>query len=238
MPAGKAPLEDDSDSSAAAALAVAAADKAGDQPGGGSSTAAGQGQYLLRRTGQLGRQCRPAFHPQFTLAGTQPQFVLPQVGWLPCDMGFGPATIANSDLLSNLPTITPHSHSSTSTQKVTGDVLRVTTRLGGPTLPGLGPLAAAQRAAEAGRLLRRRLPQEAVEYLLPPKSQSQELASQVTGGWACSSTVLVTTDRSKVQTQPTNKPNQKTQLPTLRRCTGATAHRSPLSVSCRTQPRW
>lgn len=71
--------------------------------------------------------------------------------------------------------------------QVTGDVLRVTTRIGAPTLPGFGPSAAAQAAAVAETARRggaqaaqrRRLPQAAVEYLMPPHAPSAELASQV-----------------------------------------------------------
>ncbi|KIZ03210.1 tRNA-dihydrouridine synthase A [Monoraphidium neglectum] len=143
---GKAPIEDESDALAAAALAVeAAAEGAAAEVGAAPAAGAAAGQGREQR--HLRRQWRPAFHPAFTLTGTQPQFMLPQV---------------------------------------TGDVLRVTTRIGAPVLPGFGPSPAAQNAAasEAARrgggaaARRRQLSQAAVDYLMPAQAPNPDIASQ------------------------------------------------------------
>jgi hypothetical protein len=76
------------------------------------------------------------------------------------------------------------------TLKVTGDVLRVTTRIGAPVLPGFGPSPAAQNAAasEAARrgggaaARRRQLSQAAVDYLMPAQAPNPDIASQVGPG--------------------------------------------------------
>lgn len=80
QPPGKAPIEDDVEMSMAAAMALAAAADSGEA---GQRAGAGGGQTACqRRQEQLrGRQWRPAFHPAFTLTGTQPQLLLPQVNW-------------------------------------------------------------------------------------------------------------------------------------------------------------
>ncbi|KAI8464836.1 MAG: hypothetical protein J3K34DRAFT_525879 [Monoraphidium minutum] len=71
--------------------------------------------------------------------------------------------------------------------RVTGDVLRVTTRIGAPVLPGFGPSPAAQAAAAAEAARRGdgaaaraqwQLPQAAVDFLMPPLAPNPELVSQ------------------------------------------------------------
>jgi len=88
---GKAPIDEDSDASAAAAafaLAAAASDaeaggKGSSGRGSSSKAAAAAGQMTVcqvRQAWNLSRQWRPVFHPSFTILGTQPQILLPQVG--------------------------------------------------------------------------------------------------------------------------------------------------------------
>lgn len=67
--------------------------------------------------------------------------------------------------------------------QATGDVLLITTRIGGPTLPGFGPSPYMQQAAAAAQRYRRlRLTQEAVDGLLPAAVPSRDIKSQVAGG--------------------------------------------------------
>lgn len=75
---GKAAIEDVSDDLAAADLEFEAA---GGGPAAGTGAGAGAEQAAAARREQCARrrQWRPAFHPAFTLTGTQPQFLLPQV---------------------------------------------------------------------------------------------------------------------------------------------------------------
>lgn len=100
-----------------------------------------------------------------------------------------PVTDPNADqsLIGLLPPFkpsTPASPGPTPILQVTGDVLRISTRIGGPVLPGFGPSIHAYRAAapaDAQAQRRRQLPQAAMDYLMPPEKKNTELASQVGG---------------------------------------------------------
>ncbi|WIA07976.1 hypothetical protein OEZ85_007449 [Tetradesmus obliquus] len=172
---GKAPIADESD---AAAAAKAAAGDATNSSSSSSSSSATLTQKLGQWLGLLPaegpgaarevppRQWRPVLHPAFTIAGTQPTVVIPQV---------------------------------------TGDILSLTTDIGGPVLPGFGPSAFAERAnagaaglaaatavaglgrsgragssagAAAGDAAGGSMPQAVVDFLMPPQASNADIVSQ------------------------------------------------------------
>ncbi|WIA28042.1 hypothetical protein OEZ86_010628 [Tetradesmus obliquus] len=172
---GKAPIADESD---AAAAAKAAAGDATNSSSSSSSSSATLTQKLGQWLGLLPaegpgaarevppRQWRPVLHPAFTIAGTQPTVVIPQV---------------------------------------TGDILSLTTDIGGPVLPGFGPSAFAERAnagaaglaaatavaglgrsgragssagAAAGDAAGGSMPQAVVDFLMPPQAINADIVSQ------------------------------------------------------------
>jgi hypothetical protein len=63
--------------------------------------------------------------------------------------------------------------------QVTGDILRVTTAIGGPVLPGFGPSAYAEAALPAAQRVSFVINQQVVEYLMPPQLPNPDIISQV-----------------------------------------------------------
>jgi hypothetical protein len=177
------------------------------------------------------RQWRPVLHPGFTIAGTQPTVVIPQASSASCTAEMlVPRTaqaachcrvlhsvcsmqrrithvVALYAFFSDSPRKQKQQLTELSLIQVTGDILSLTTDIGGPVLPGFGPTAFAARAnaatglaaatavaglGSAGRVggssagsaaadaaAASSMPQAVVDFLMPPQAINADIVSQV-----------------------------------------------------------